>query len=206
MKILNLYAGIGGNRKLWPNEHEVTAVEIDPPVAKIYQDFYPDDTMVVGDAHQYLLDHFQKFDFIWSSPPCPTHSRLQFSPSSRPGGKLSYPDMKLYEEILLLKHFHKGNWVVENVESYYSPLIPPQTLGRHYFWSNKSLGKYTGKTVHVNHKKGITLNYKMEAHGINIENWHGYKKDKRQLLSNAIEAELGLHVFNQVNVKQGELI
>ena len=27
MKILNLYSGIGGNRKLWGDEHEVTAVE-----------------------------------------------------------------------------------------------------------------------------------------------------------------------------------
>lgn len=28
MKILNLYAGIGGNRKLWGNEHQITADEI----------------------------------------------------------------------------------------------------------------------------------------------------------------------------------
>ena len=28
MKILNLYAGIGGNRKLWGDEHEITAVEL----------------------------------------------------------------------------------------------------------------------------------------------------------------------------------
>jgi DNA (cytosine-5)-methyltransferase 1 len=27
MKILNLYAGIGGNRKLWGDEYEVTAIE-----------------------------------------------------------------------------------------------------------------------------------------------------------------------------------
>lgn len=27
MKILNLYAGIGGNRKLWGDDHEVTVVE-----------------------------------------------------------------------------------------------------------------------------------------------------------------------------------
>ena len=27
MKILNLYCGIGGNRRLWGNDHEVTAVE-----------------------------------------------------------------------------------------------------------------------------------------------------------------------------------
>jgi hypothetical protein len=27
MRILNLYAGIGGNRALWGDEHEVTAIE-----------------------------------------------------------------------------------------------------------------------------------------------------------------------------------
>ena len=54
MKILNLYAGIGGNRKLWGNEHKVTAVEFDPDIAKMYQDLYPDDIVIVGDAHEYL--------------------------------------------------------------------------------------------------------------------------------------------------------
>jgi len=73
MKILNLYCGIGGNRKLWGDEHEITAVEHDPNIAKIYQDFFPNDKMIVGDAHQYLLDHYKEFDFIWSSPPCPSH-------------------------------------------------------------------------------------------------------------------------------------
>lgn len=76
MKILNLYANIGGNRKLWGNEHEIIAVEIDPSIASIYETLWPNDKVIVGDAHQYLLDHFSEFDFIWSSPPCPTHSRI----------------------------------------------------------------------------------------------------------------------------------
>lgn len=206
LKVLNLYAGIGGNRKLWENV-EVTAVEHDPIIAKIYMDFFPNDTMIVGDAHQYLLDYYQDFDFIWSSPPCPTHSRLQFSPRSRGnGGKVSYPDMKLYEEIIVLKHFYKGNWVIENVISYYKPLIPPQELSRHYFWSNKDLPKYHGKSVKVSHEPGITLAYKMDEHNIQITDFHGYKKDKRQLLSNAIEPELGLHIFNATQIKQGVLL
>ena len=77
MKVLNLYAGIGGNRKLW-EDVEVTAVENNAQIAKIYQDFFPDDKMVIADAHQYLLEHYKEFDFIWSSPPCPTHSRFNF--------------------------------------------------------------------------------------------------------------------------------
>ncbi len=67
MKILNCYANIGGNRKNWtPHgaEHEITAVEIDPKIAAIYKDFWPNDEVVIGDAHQYLLDHYKEFDFI----------------------------------------------------------------------------------------------------------------------------------------------
>jgi len=70
IKILNLYAGIGGNRKLWPDQEiEVTAIENNKSIAKIYKDFFPNDTVIVGDAHQYLLEHYKEFDFIWSSPP-----------------------------------------------------------------------------------------------------------------------------------------
>ncbi|KKN62897.1 hypothetical protein LCGC14_0507500, partial [marine sediment metagenome] len=115
MKILNLYAGIGGNRKLWPAEHEVTAIENNKEIAEIYQDFFPNDKVIVTDAHQYLLKHYKEFDFIWSSPPCPTHSQLRKGLSMEYGAKAVYPDMKLYEEILFLQGYFKGKWVVENV-------------------------------------------------------------------------------------------
>ena len=109
LKILNLYAGIGGNRKLWQNV-EVTAVEQNADIAKIYQDFYPDDKMVVGDAHEYLLKHFVEFDFIWSSPPCPSHSRIRKHcawKTKKDGtcwlqNEPIYPEMILYQEIILL--------------------------------------------------------------------------------------------------------
>lgn len=96
MKILNLYAGIGGNRKLWGDEHEITAVEYNESIAAIYKDLYPNDTVIVADAHQYLLEHFQEYDFIWTSPPCPTHSRMNFMKHM----PKRFPDMKLYEEII----------------------------------------------------------------------------------------------------------
>ncbi len=131
MKVLNLYAGIGGNRKLWADV-EVTAIENNPDIAKIYQDFFPDDKVIVADAHQYLLEHYKEFDFIWSSPPCPTHSRFNL-----PIKEKRYPDMKLYEEIIFLHWFCKGNWVVENVVGYYEPLIRPSIYDGHYFWSNR---------------------------------------------------------------------
>ncbi len=134
MKILNLYAGIGGNRKLWGDEHEITAVELNADIAKIYQDFFPSDTVIVGDAHQYLLDHYKEFDFIWSSPPCPTHSRMSNINSAL--GRTKYADMGLYQEIILLKHRFDGLWCIENVISYYDPLIEPKKVGNHYYWAN----------------------------------------------------------------------
>ena len=136
MKVLNLYAGIGGNRKLWKNV-EVTAVENNPQVAKIYQDFFPEDKVIVVDAHQFLLNNFQEYDFIWSSPPCPSHSRIRKHLAvGRGQNKPIFPDMKLYEEIILLGHYFKGKWVVENVKSFYKPLIKPQETNTHYFWTN----------------------------------------------------------------------
>lgn len=37
MKILNLYAYLGGNRYKWGNEHEITAVELDPVLCELYK-------------------------------------------------------------------------------------------------------------------------------------------------------------------------
>jgi DNA (cytosine-5)-methyltransferase 1 len=194
VKILNLYAGIGGNRKLWGEEHKITAVEIVPEIAAIYKDFFPNDEMIITDAHQYLLEHYKEYDFIWSSPPCPTHSRMNHLHNIR-GLEVSYPDMKLYEEILLLKHFAKCLWLIENVKSYYKPLVPPYETARHYFWSNFAITNYS-LTNKVRNDKGMTLNVKMEQRGIIVKDFHGYSQDKRTLLNNCIEPELGLHILN----------
>lgn len=76
MKILNLYAGLGGNRKLW-EDVEVTAIEYNQEIATLYKTYFPNDTVIVTDAHKYLLDHLMDgWDFIWASPPCPSHSRI----------------------------------------------------------------------------------------------------------------------------------
>ena len=145
-KILNLYACLGGNRAKWDEvaDIEVTAVELDPEAARLYQERFPSDIVIVADAHQFLLDHYKEFDFIWSSPPCPTHSRARYWNSSNydTTTEAVYPDMKLYQEILFLQHYYKtGKWCVENVIPYYEPLIAAQQRGRHLYWTNFNLPK-----------------------------------------------------------------
>jgi DNA (cytosine-5)-methyltransferase 1 len=198
MKILNLYAGIGGNRKLWKDVN-VTAVEMNPDIAKIYQDFFPNDKVIVGDAHEYLLKHFEKFDFIWASPPCQTHSRLNLINVSKGVHKPRYADMSLYQKIILLKQFFKGKYCVENVVTYYKPLIRPQYCGNHYLWANffiKSKKQLRAKIVNFK-KKNITGKNISKGHGLIVKNWHGFKGNKDQVINNCIEPELGLHILNE---------
>ena len=148
-KVLNLYACLGGNRYKWNEvaeqaniELEVTAVELDEELSKLYQERFINDIVIVADAHQYLLDHYKEFDFIWSSPPCPSHSRARYWSSSNydTTTEAIYADMKLYEEILFLQHYYKtGKWVVENVIPYYEPLISAKKRDRHLYWTNFNL-------------------------------------------------------------------
>jgi len=187
MKVLNLYAGVGGNRKLW-KDCEVTSVEYNDEIASLYAERFPNDNLIVGDAHQYLLDHYEEFDFIWSSPPCPTHSRLRFCNSTV---DKQYPDMKLYQEILFLKHFCKSKWVVENVIPYYEPLIPGKVIARHLFWSNFKLSYYkNSNTPNIEKISANSTVYGFSLKGKKLK----HRKDK--ILRNQVDPELGLHIFN----------
>jgi len=191
IKILNLYAGIGGNRKLWDGDIEVTAIENNPEIAKIYQDFFPNDKVIITDAHQYLLEHFKEYDFIWSSPPCPSHSRARFWASFGENRKLIYPDMKLYQEILFLQHYFKGKWIVENVKPYYKPLIEAQERGRHLFWANFIIEDIKSKTLFFPKDSLPTLE---KVYGVNLKDCNP-GIDKRVILRNMVNPELGLHIF-----------
>jgi len=189
LKILNLYCGIGGNRKLWGNKHEITAIENDPEIAKIYQSFFPKDKIIVGDAHQYLLDHYKEFDFIWASPPCPSHSRLCYSKTVK-----QYPDMKLYQEILLLKTWFKGDWCIENVIPYYEPLIKQTVqLGRHYFWSNMKIPYKEFTNIDVSRSTQEELS---EDLGIPVP-----RINARKLLRNCLKPEIGKHILDVSLIK-----
>ena len=189
-KILNLYAGVGGNRKLWGNEYEVTAVEFEQYIADAYKELNPNDEVIVADAHQYLIENFQKFDIIWSSPPCPSHSRASTSLSG--WGVFRYPDMKLYEEIIFLKHFFKGKFVIENVIPYYETLVKPNIeIDRHLFWSNFPITPF--KVERNYDVSRATKEVLAEHHGINLPE---KTKDKRKLLRNCVTPTVGLHILN----------
>lgn len=196
MKILNLYAGIGGNRKGWKG-HKVTAVENDLEIAEIYQKHFPKDEVVVGDAHQYLLENYKEFDLIWSSPPCQSHSSFRYNISVRYGkSEAVYPDMKLYQEILFLKYHAPKFWIVENVKPYYLPPIQPDfQLQRHYFWSNFRVPiKEFAKDV----IRSAQIPQLQEKHGFDLSS---YKlKNKRQVLRNCVTPEVGEYILENLPV------
>jgi DNA (cytosine-5)-methyltransferase 1 len=191
IKVLNLYAGIGGNRKLWENV-EVTAIENNKIIAGIYKKFFPGDKVIITDAHKYLLEHYNEFDFIWSSPPCQTHSRIRKIALPRERIKPAYPDMRLYQEIIFLQHHAKIPYVVENVKGYYTPLITPQEIGRHYFWSNFIIPKITLQTDNIE-----TSNIKIleKGRGFNLDFVKGLGKRKDTALKNCVNPELGKHIL-----------
>ncbi len=195
MKILNLYAGIGGNRKLWGDEHEIIAIENNEEIAKIYQDFFPKDKVIITDAHKFLLEHYKEFDFIWSSPPCSSHSKFRFMTTKMKDEKhlrkIIYPDMNLYQEILLLQHYFKGKFVIENVNPYYEPLIKPQRIGRHCFWANFVITNLKEKDKYFSIKGGYIPKQKR---GFDLSKYK-IKHRKDQILNNCVFPELGIHIF-----------
>ena len=197
MKILNLYACLGGNRYKWnevKEDIEVTAIELDPELARLYQERFPNDTVIVTDAHQYLLDHYKEYDFIWSSPPCPTHSKIRITQKTRDTFIPKFPDMKLYEEIIFLENHFEGKYCVENVIPYYQPLISAKKRGRHLYWTNFNLPNSLNErkldgilcTMLDEHKKLQVF------HDIEVKaNVGGY----RDVLRNLVDYEAGKTIF-----------
>ncbi len=197
MKVLNLYACLGGNRYKW-TDCDVTAVELDPELARLYQERFPNDTVIVADAHQYLLDHYKEFDFIWSSPPCPSHSRVRISQKNRENFTAIFPDMKLYEEIIFLDNYFDGKYCVESVIPFYEPLIPGQKRGRHLYWTNFKLPLDLG-----DRKEGVGLIANVKDEVRKLCNFHDYdfyqyKGEQRidKIARNLVDYEAGLTIFN----------
>ena len=217
-KILNLYACLGGNRYKWDEvakeaniDLQVTAVEWDEELAKLYQERFPNDTVIVADAHEYLLDHFKEFDFIWTSPPCPTHSKVRFSQHTKDSHIPKYADMQLYQEIIFLDNYFKGKYVVENVIPYYEPLIPAKKRGRHLYWTNFLLPTDIGERKEgkgIISVAGDEVKKLCEFHDYNFNKYKGNQR-RDKIARNLVDYEVGrtiletaMEIQRQNNISQ----
>jgi DNA (cytosine-5)-methyltransferase 1 len=199
-KILNLYACLGGNRYKWDEvaqeagiEIEVTAVEWDKELARLYQERFPNDIVIVADAHQYLLDHYKEFDFCWTSPPCPSHSRLVISNKNKI--KMQYPEMSLYQEVIFLDNFFSGKYVVENVIPFYEPLIPAQKRGRHLYWTNFQLPNNINERPPIGIGQGKDEVKRLcQFHDYDFYKYKG-KQPTNKIARNLVDYEAGRTIF-----------
>jgi DNA (cytosine-5)-methyltransferase 1 len=212
MKILNLYACLGGNRYKWGDDHDITAVEWDEELAKLYQERFPNDKVIVADAHQYLLDHYKEYDFIWSSPPCPTHSRARYWAYGANGKNPVYPNMKLYEEIIFLDYHFKGKYVVENVIPYYEPMLNPLKRHRHLYWCNFKLPQKLSSRDNSGslNQKGVVQDL-IDFHNYDFRKYKG-KQNVLKIARNLVDYEAGktildtaLGILNKPQPQQTEL-
>lgn len=201
MKVLVTYAGLGGSMDLIDDTvHEITNVELNPAIAEVLQNRKPNQKVIIADAHQFILDHADEFDFIQASRPCQSHTpMMKFTRH-----KLKrYPDFGLYEEIVWLQHFFKGLWYVENVNPYYKPLIEPTVkIGRHLFWSNfdiKPMPDYPRSPANM-------MNLATVGQKKIMMDWLGIHYDKNiyydgnhcpvQVLRNCLHPLIGKHIFD----------
>ena len=100
--------------------------------------------------------------------------------------------MSLYQEIILLRTFFKGKWCVENVVSYYEPLIKPYESGMHYFWSNFIIPAFDiGNRNHTDGTVETLQNKKL----FDISKYPIH--NKRQILRNCVEPETGLMILDR---------
>ncbi len=195
-KVLNLYACLGGNRYKWDEvcDIEVTAVEWDEELARLYQERFPNDKVVVADAHQYLLDHYKEFDFIWSSPPCPSHSKARYWGFGKNGLKPCYPEMGLYQEIIFLTHHFFGKWVVENVNPYYEPLIMAHKRERHLYWTNFNLPSIVSKRNDTALVQASRMQDLCDFHNYDFRKYKGEQRILK-IARNLVDYEAGKTIF-----------
>lgn len=216
-KVLNLYACLGGNRLLWDEvaeeagiKIEVTAVELDEELAKLYQERFPNDKVIVCDAHNFLLKNYRQFDFVWTSPPCPSHSKAAFGSrkSEKSNHEPVYPDFKLYEEVVFLDNYFSGKYVVENVIPYYDPLIPAKKRGRHLYWTNFNLPTELSKRKSVSMESKNEIDQWCDFHKYDFYKYKGNQR-RDKIARNLVDFEAGKTIFQialgitkKQNVKQ----
>jgi len=109
LRILDLFCGVGGvvrgfHKYLQEQgvEYEYYAVDTDRRILIAHELLNPNSITVCRDAYGFTDEELKGYDFIWASPPCETHSHLNFYNWNDPK-KFKEPDMRLYELILRLQ-------------------------------------------------------------------------------------------------------
>ena len=218
MKILNLYSGLGGNRRLWGNEHQITSIEYDTRIAYYYHKMYPNDEVIVGDATEYLLNSINSrnldYDLVWYSSPCPTHSSMVKTHWGL-GWNIRFPDLtKLFGPLILLKYFYPNTKVCcENVEPWYQIRIPGINrikLGRHTFWTNLNIPKknFPRKRLQGDRVKRrdtyckLPIEKLIEMHHIDknylkqIKGSHKNHDLRGQIVRNCVDSDIGKYILD----------
>lgn len=167
-------------------------------IAETYRDNFPDDTIIVKDVLSFVkTEDISIYDFIWTSPPCTTHTMWTMTRG------YNIPDLtSLYGLILFFGYILKDtNWIVENVRPWYTPLINPTfKLGRHYFWSNRKIPEKDFKDE--NERYNIyrsSFGQLSKLYQLNVDRIKSLNKlDRRQIVRNIVSPEIGLYVFQKM--------
>jgi DNA (cytosine-5)-methyltransferase 1 len=101
--------------------------------------------------------------------------------------------MMLYEEIILLQHFFKGKYCVENVIPYYEPLIAAQKRGRHLYWTNFILPNDLGERSANNFIKS-KVSELSKFHDYDFTKYKG-KQRVDKMARNLVDYEAGRTIF-----------
>jgi DNA (cytosine-5)-methyltransferase 1 len=214
MKILNLYAGIGGNtHNIDRSKHDITHVEWNEEIAQANRELHPLDIVVEADAKKFLEMNYKEYDYIWASPPCPSHASIRKAGAKNGQYDALIPDMDLYGVIIFLDEYFEGNWTVENVKPFYNRLdeqekerqealvkiIPPaQESSRHLFWSNHEVPSISIKASSLNQANNSEM---MEWLGIQLDQSFD-TVEKRKILRNCVHPKIGKAILDACGTKQ----
>jgi len=216
--LLNAYAGIGGNTwNLDRNKYNITHVEWNEEIAQANRELNPLDKVIQADAKDFLQLNYQDYDYIWASPPCPSHSSIAKAGAKNGQYNAKMPDMDLYSIIIFLDEYFEGQWTVENVQPFYERLdkqerekarrrqtvIPPASKSsRHLFWSSHEIPETSVKRSGFNKKNNKEI---LEWLGIEVDQKFD-SVEKRKVLRNCVHPKIGEAIIQSRKVKQQKLI
>lgn len=211
MKILNLYAGLGGNRTLWSRIYSITAVENNDRRAEIYAKRFPNDEIIVRDVKEFLYTtDLTQFDLIWLSPPCKTHSQMNRFHKGRP--KIPRLDEIFGVQIWLERLVkYPGHWVMENVYPEYGiqNLVGCfiVTLDKNVFWSSFPIDRKRFRPIKPGHGSLNNSTTMREEREKLIQNF--MLTDIEDMISleeirNCVDPRIGKYVLEQFEARASE--